>query len=202
MGKNHLLRCLAESGYSISFGAKKHFATYDIVEKIPGFFALLSLLIGVWQIYKPGFKYNIEVSVALIFLSIIALSISLYNSEKERYREVGNQLILLHNQLRSIYYRVKSSTSDHFQVEEAKMDRIMDEYYRINITKQILMSDWYAHYKFFFQTQHEWIDEQKKFTWKDKIPFSFVLAVIVVLIVAACILLSFFGGELYVSSVI
>ncbi|WP_309479980.1 SLATT domain-containing protein [Brevibacillus agri] len=184
MDKDHLLLCLAENGYNVSFGAKKHFATYDIVEKIPGFFALISLLIGVWQIYKPDSEYNNEVSVALIFLNIIALTISLYNSEKERYREAGNQLILLHNQLRSIYYRVKTSSASDFQLEEAEMNQIMDEYYRTNITKQIIMSDWYAHYKFFFQTQHEWIDEQKHFTWKDKIPFSFVLAIIVVIIIA------------------
>ncbi|WP_232223960.1 hypothetical protein [Anoxybacteroides tepidamans] len=49
MDKDHLLRSLAENGYNVSFGAKKHFATYDIVEKIPGFLALISLLIGVWQ---------------------------------------------------------------------------------------------------------------------------------------------------------
>jgi hypothetical protein len=190
MDKDHLLRSLAENGYNVSFGAKKHFATYDIVEKIPGFFALISLLIGVWQIYKPDYKYNNEVSVALICLNIIALTISLYNSEKERYKEVGNRLIVLHNQLRSIYYRVKSSTADNFQAEEAEMNRIMDEYYRINITKQIIMSDWYAHYKFFFQTQHEWIDEQKQFTWRDKIPFSFVFTVIVVVIIIVWVLLS------------
>lgn len=188
MNKEKLLRSLAENGYNVLFGAKKHFATYDIVEKVPGFFALASLLIGVWQIYKPDFKYANEVSVVLICLNIIALSISLYNSEKEKYKEAGNRLIVLHNKLRSLYYKVQDSTAEDFHAEEEEMNRIMDEFYKINITKQITTSDWYTHYKFFFQSQYEWINEQKHFTWKDKIPFSFVATVaVVLLIVVLCI---------------
>ena len=45
-------------------------------------------------------------------------------------------------------------------------------YNQIGISKQIFLSDWYAHYKFFQQTQIEWINEQKNFTFKDKVPFS------------------------------
>ncbi|AWN16176.1 hypothetical protein SALB1_1978 [Salinisphaera sp. LB1] len=52
-----------------------------------------------------------------------------------------------------------------------------------NQSKQILFSDWYAHYKFFWQHQIEWIDEQKQFTfWRDKVPLSFSLACLVALI--------------------
>ena len=35
MDKNTLLKMIAETGYNVGFGAKKHFATYDIVEKAP-----------------------------------------------------------------------------------------------------------------------------------------------------------------------
>ncbi|WP_199242599.1 SLATT domain-containing protein [Desulfosporosinus fructosivorans] len=153
MDKNNLLRCLAENGYNVSFGARKHFATYDIVEKIPNFFALVVLIIGVWQLYAPDYKYCKEVSLGLIIVSIIALTISMYNSQKEQYKEVGNRLIILHNRLRAIYYRVISSSSDDFTGEEGEMQNILDDYYNISISKQITMSDWYAHYKFFFQTQ-------------------------------------------------
>lgn len=140
MNKDYLLRSLAENGYNVLFGAKKHFATFDIVEKIPGVFATFSLLIGVWQIYRPSFTYNSEISLILIFLSIIALTISLYNSEKERYREIGTQLTVIHNKLRTLYYRVKLSQEETFQSEEVEMERLLEEYYRINISKQILLS--------------------------------------------------------------
>lgn len=43
------------------------------------------------------------------------------------------------------------------------------------------MTVWYAHYKFFYQMQHDWIDEQLKFSlWKDKLPRSFAFLVVVV----------------------
>ncbi|MCM2999969.1 SLATT domain-containing protein [Paenibacillus cellulositrophicus] len=190
MSKDLLLRSLAENGYNVLFGAKKHLATFDIVEKIPGIFATISLLIGVWQIYKPSFNYNSEVSLILIFLSIIALTISLYNSEKERYKEVGTQLTKIHNRLRTLYYKVKSSQEASFQAEEEEMERLLDEFYQINLSKQILLSDWYAHYKFFFQAQHEWISEQKFFTWRDKIPvsFRFTAALLIITIVILTLL--------------
>ena len=35
MDKNDLLKQIAEASYNIGYGAKKHFATYDIVEKVP-----------------------------------------------------------------------------------------------------------------------------------------------------------------------
>jgi len=36
MKKDLFLKEVAESGYNIGYAAKKHFATYDIVEKAPG----------------------------------------------------------------------------------------------------------------------------------------------------------------------
>ena len=54
------------------------------------------------------------------------------------------------------------------------------------MSKQILFSDWYAHYKFFWQHQIEWVDEQKKFDFfRDKVPLSlyvFIAALILMVI--------------------
>lgn len=94
---------------------------------------------------------------------------------------VGNQLIQIHNELRELYYRTKSSEDEVFSndsYESVKMNELLDEYYEISISKQIFLSDWIAHYKLFFQSQYEWIDEQKNFTWKDKVPLSFRITVI------------------------
>jgi hypothetical protein len=179
--RNLFLRQLAENGYNVIYGAKKHFSTYDTVVKMPGRIAFITLAIGIWQIYKPSFPYNSEISLLLIIASIIALTISQYNSEKDRYREVGNRLIQIHNELREIYYQAKSSEQENFSNESneaIRMNELLNEFYQISISKQIFLSDWVAHYKLFFQSQYEWIDEQKKFTWKDKIPISFRIAVI------------------------
>lgn len=189
MEKEKLLKYLAENGYNILFGAKKHFATYDIVEKMPGRVAFLTLAIGIWQIYKPLFIYNQEVSLLLILAGIVALTISQYNGNKETYKEVAIQLTQMHNALKEIYYKVQASEDNHFEEELDQVKDVLEKYYQVSISKQILLSDWYAHYKFFWQSQHEWIDEQKKFSLKDKFPLSFILSIITVIALFLAILL-------------
>jgi len=181
MKKELFLKQLAENGYNVIYGAKKHFSTYDTVVKVPSRIAFVTLTIGIWQIYKPSFLYNTEMSLLLIIASIIALSISQYNSEKEKYREIGNRLIKIHNELRNLYYQVKSSDKTYFNdesIESVRMNELLEEFYKISISKQIFLSDWIAHYKLFFQSQYEWIDEQKNFNWKDKLPLSLRIVVI------------------------
>ncbi|PMC35742.1 hypothetical protein CJ195_18360 [Bacillus sp. UMB0899] len=189
MNKELLLRQLAENGYNVYYGAKKHFATYDIVEKAPGRIAIITLLIGILSLYEPNFLYNKEVSVALIFASVIALTISLYNGEKETYKDIGTQLTQLHNELRTIYYRVQGSNQEQFHQEVEEMNQILNRYYDLSISKQIFLSDWYAHYKLFFQSQYEWLDEQKNFTWRDKVPMSFRIVVVFVLLAVVLVFL-------------
>ena len=182
MKKDFFLKQIAENGYNVIYGAKKHFSTYDIVVKMPGRIAFVTLTIGIWQIYKPSFLYNTEMSLLLIIASIIALTISQYNSEKERYREIGNRLIQIHNELRNLYYQVKSTDKTDFNdesIESIRMNELLEEFYEISISKQIFLSDWIAHYKLFFQSQYEWIDEQKNFNWKDKLPLSFRIVIII-----------------------
>lgn len=62
-----------------------------------------------------------------------------------------------------------------FTAEEQTLADIQTRYGVNCIPKQIFMSDWYAHYKFFWQHQIDWIDEQKHFKfWRDKVPLSLV----------------------------
>jgi len=173
MKKEQFLKSLAEHGYNVMFGAKKHFATYDIVEKVPSGVALITLLIGIGQLYAPSFDYNKQISLVIILVSVIALQINLYNSNKEDYMKAGIKLTEIHNELKDLYDWTKSSTESEVTNEQReKLKKLLNDYYAVSITKQIAFSDWYAHYKFFYQAQYEWIDEQKKFTWKDKFPMS------------------------------
>ncbi len=41
MSQVALLKNIAETGYNVGFGGRKHWATYDIVEKVPGFIGFL-----------------------------------------------------------------------------------------------------------------------------------------------------------------
>ena len=53
MNRSDFLKCIAETGYNVGFGAKKHFATYDLVEKSPGWISFISIAFG---IYSLAFK--------------------------------------------------------------------------------------------------------------------------------------------------
>ncbi|MBO1513514.1 SLATT domain-containing protein [Metabacillus bambusae] len=185
--KNSILKQLAENGYNVGFGAKKHFATFDIIEKVPNAISLIVLLVGVGQLAYPNNHYNTGISTTLIMVSILALTISSFNSEKEKYEKAGIELTKLFNELRALYYHVKNSNHEDFQVEFQQMNDVLNRYYSLSMSKQIFTSDWYAHYKFFFQMQIEWINEQKKFSfWKDKIPKSFVIFLLFVILVVWC----------------
>ena len=69
MNKDLLLKDIAESGYNIGYAAKKHLATYDIVEKAPGWISILSFAFGVLALVVPRLNNNILAA----FLLVVAL---------------------------------------------------------------------------------------------------------------------------------
>jgi len=178
MNKANLLRSVAETGYNVGFGAKKHFATFDIVQKTPGWIAFLSLAVGVFSlVYEP--LSNKLIGACIVVLGIAGLYVSLYDTEKQSYEKHGIRLTQLFTNLRDLYRDIQSSTNDsdlpNFQ---NRLAAIEGEYYNTGTSKQILFSDWYAHYKFFWQHQIDWIDEQKHFRFfRDKLPLTFMLMV-------------------------
>lgn len=189
MQREMFLKLLAENGYNVYFGAKKHLATYDIVEKFPGWIGLITLIIGIWQLAYPSFPYGQPLSVVLVAASVCAMQISQYNAEKDNYMKAGTKLTDIHNELKELYYRNKDiENSTVSNDDQEKLTLLLKEYSETSISKQIAFSDWYAHYKFFNQAQNEWIDEQKNFTWKDKFPLSFRITVFFIIIISVIIL--------------
>lgn len=168
MDKAGLLRTIAETGYNVGFGAKKTFATFDIVEKGPGWIGFVSLAIGVYALYVDVLATKFP-SATLIVAGIAALYISFYKSSE--YEQAGNEQIRLFNRLRDLYREVDGGAD--IATSQAKLGQIENEFYSVTISKQIFLSDWYAHYKFFAQTQTEWMNAQLNFrVWKDMIPLS------------------------------
>ncbi|TBR13143.1 MAG: SLATT domain-containing protein [Lysobacter sp.] len=173
MDRNLALREIAQTGYNVGYGAKKHLATFDIVEKAPGWISIASFAAGILALVVPAFEDKL---LAAIFL-IIAYAVFYFNSYQEnrtRYAEVGSRLTALSHSLRGLYYEVQSRPANS-PIDDL-MDRyqlLVEEHLRIGISKQIFLSDWYAHYKFFWQHQIGWMDEQLKFRfWRDKVPLS------------------------------
>jgi hypothetical protein len=177
--KAGLLKSIATTGYNVGFGAKKHFATYDIVEKAPGWIGFISSAVGVLALIYDSLSAKLP-SAILVILGICTFYINPYKAKQ--YDTEGRGLTQIFNELRDLYRAVQggadlTSSHEHLKALETR-------YYQCGLSKQILFSDWYAHYKFFEQQQIDWIDEQLKFTWKDKFPLSFQIFAAIAALVA------------------
>jgi hypothetical protein len=193
MKKEELLKTLAINGYNVGFGAKKNFASHDIVVKLPSWIGFITLAIGILQLGYDSLGSNKELSALLIIISVAALYISIYNSSSEKFENEGVRLTQIFNQLRDLYYIIKAETKTDFESEKKKMDEIMKQFYSNTISKQVFLSHWYAHFKFFYEMQIDWIDEQLKFRFfKDKFPNSLKSLLLIVVVILLTI---FFYGH-------
>ncbi len=190
MKKDDLLKHIAETAYNVGFGAKKHFATYDIVAKAPGAISFLSLAFGIYALVFESLTAK-HFSATLIILGVMGLYIFLYDSKKDEYSSNGQKLTDLFNELKQLYGKTKSSDGP-FDDEIKKLEEIEQAYTNVSSSHQILLSNWYAHYKFFWEHQIGWIDEQLNFRFlRDKIPLS-----LSIFIVAVTFVVIFFRFEL------
>jgi len=189
MNREDLLRTIAETGYNVGFGAKKHFATYDIVAKVPGIIGFASTAVGIFALFLD-FLSTKFLSAAFIVFGVAGMSISHYDHKKEVYDTAGGELTQLFNRLRTLYFNVKGSEGDDLSEFEEALTEIEREFGEKCISQQILFSDWYAHYKFFWQHQIGWIDEQKHFRFfRDKVPLSLSVTVVVLVVICVTFLL-------------
>lgn len=181
MKKDQLLKSIADTAYNVGFGGRKHWATYDIVDKVPGLIGFLSTAFGIFALIYDKLSEK-SLSAAFIVFGLIALYITFYEPNKSKYAASANKLTTLFNALRDLYRTVQSHPNDDVEAYVDQLHLIEKDYYDTCISKQILFSDWYAHYKFFWQYQIDWLDEQKKFKlFRDKLPLSFMFWMVVLL---------------------
>lgn len=191
MTKEMVLKSLATNGYNVGFGAKKNFASYDIVIKLPSWVGFIVLAVGIIQLGYPAIGSCKWLSTILILVSVAALYTNVFNSTADKFEEEGIRLTKLFNRLRNLYLKVKSSDKNDFTDEANEMNSILDEYYSNAISKQVFMSQWFAHFKFFYEMQIDWVDEQLKFQFfKDKVPNS--LKIIIVFLFVSLLILAYY----------
>jgi uncharacterized membrane protein YbaN (DUF454 family) len=190
MNKVELLKYIAETGYNVGFGAKKHFATYDLIEKMPGWIGFISTAVGILGLVIDALSTKL-VSAIFVIIGICGLYISFYDKDKNRYENAGIELTKLFNELKSLYFDVKClSDNSDVSAYQVRLQDIETRYFSVCISKQILFSNWYAHYKFFWEHQISWIDGQLKFRFiRDKIPLSLIF-LLSILIIGGIIFLS------------
>ncbi len=183
MDKNSLLRCIAEKAYDVGIGAKKHFASYDLLEKTPGFVGFITMAAGILGLVIDSFAAK-EVNAFFIIVGTIALYCSVYDSKKNEYNEAGQAITQIFNELKTLYFTVKDLPENtNLEIYEKQLNELALRFNPLCISKQVFLSNWYAHYKFFWEAQIEWIAEQRKFKKiRDKFPLSFIVTMIVLLL--------------------
>lgn len=190
MTRQDLLRNIAETAYNVGFGAKKHFATYDITDKIPAVIGFVSVAMGIFGLVFESLAAKLP-SATLVALGVLGMVIALYDHKKDQYAKCGAELTHLFNELKRLYFNVKSATESDLPALEQKFMAIEAEYSKLGISDQILFSGWFAHYKFFWEQQIDWIEEQKRFTvFRDKIPLTFTASIALLAIAGIVVLLA------------
>jgi hypothetical protein len=184
--KQEFLRYVAEAGYDVGFGAKKHFASYDIIEKGPGWLGFISLVGGVYSLFVPLLA-STHVAAIFVIFGVVSLYIGFYGSDKTRYEEAGKELTQGFHELQVIYRTGKSMPDGaDFSGLLKQVQDIRSRVLSKSVSKQIFLSDWYAHYKFFWIAQIDWIHEIRPFKfWRDKIPLTAYIAIFF-LVCSAC----------------
>lgn len=188
MIKEDFLKQIAQMGYDVGFGAKKHFASFDMIEKIPRIISFLSISVGILSLFIAELTIK-PLSATLLILGVVGIYISAYNSNKDNYCNTGRKLTSLYQELKTLYFIVKGKEGNDFDSENKEFEKIKKEFYENNITKQVLFSDWYAHYKFFWQHQIDWIANELKLRfWRDKVPLSLSIVFFVCICLSGYIL--------------
>lgn len=189
MKKTDLQNTIAWTGYNVGFGAKKNFATYDIMSKVPTVTSLLVTSIGIIGLGWPELV-NKCVSAFLLIIGITAFAIEKFCDDPSEFMREGERENKLFFNLKDLYFNVKAKEEDaDVSEEETEFKRLKDEFYSGTKARQLLTADWGAHYKFFNQYDIKWIDKEiGGFNWwRDKFPSSLKGAILLVLILAALI---------------
>lgn len=181
MKKNDLLAHIASAGYNVGFGAKKTFATFDIVSKIPGWIGIISLAVSILGLYMEEMSSK-HIAAVFIILSIGSLYINFYDGDKSKYEEAGKKQTAIFRKIERLYYDAKSDDEPDSVKHIEQLNILMKEFDETTITKQICGSNWYAHYKFFSEMEKRWIEEQLSLTfWKDKFPNTLKLFIFIII---------------------
>ena len=177
MEKNDLLKHIAETGYNVGYTAKLHFASYELIEKIPSLISFISMAFGIYALAFEALSTK-DISSTLLVLGIVGLYVSNRNSDKIHYKIKGDKLTNLFNDLKRLNNEVKAA-SDELTNFSYRLALIEEKFNENCSPNHIIFATWFAHYKFFWEQQTGWIEEHKEFgLFRDKIPLTFWFSLI------------------------
>ncbi|MDN3474469.1 SLATT domain-containing protein [Pseudoalteromonas sp. APC 3355] len=184
MEKNDLLKHIAETGYNVGYTAKLHFASYGIIEKIPGLINFVSMAFGIYALAFEGLSTK-GISSTLLILGIVGLYVNNRNSDKILYKIKGDELTNLFYDLKRLNNEVKSASGELTDFSD-RLSLIENKFSKGCSSHHIMFATWVAHYKFFWEQQTGWIEEYRKFGFfRDKVPLTLWLVLATALFYAA-----------------
>ena len=86
MKRDDLLKCIAETGYNVGFGAKKNLATYDLVDKLPGSISFVSIAFGIYSLVFDALSTKF-LSATFTLVGVIGLYVIMYDAKKMNIRQ-------------------------------------------------------------------------------------------------------------------
>jgi hypothetical protein len=172
MNKKDVMHHIATAGYNAGFGAKKSFASLDTLSKAPS-------VLG-WSLTSLGVLGLVFDCLSTKAVSAITLSIgfiSFYLSYKERdlkkFETSGVELTRIRDELGILYARVNAADDITPESYIQQLEALQKRASASAVSDQVMFSGWYAHMKFFGESQIEWINKELKFKfWKDMVPAS------------------------------
>ena len=121
MEKNNLQKHIAETGYNVGYSAKLHFASFEMIEKLPGLISFLSTAFGIYALAFSELSTKF-MSCTLLVLGLIGLYITMKNGEKANYEEKGKLLTDLFNELKHLLTEAEQTSSDPNDIKRKLQD--------------------------------------------------------------------------------
>ncbi len=195
MTEDAIKQRLAEVGYNMGYGAKRQFASYDIVEKLPFYFTVATFGIGAYALAYDESPLPKWVSLLILVLSFVMSFTNCYMESKSSFIDSGKKIQLLYSQVRNLHLLVDSGNTANIL---EKIGEVEKEFNEISFHKQVFGSDIYAHYKLFGESQSKWfVDELGLTFFKDMVPASLKkIVVLLILVVLAIFSVPYLRGVL------
>lgn len=193
MTKEQLLFQIANTGYSTSYGRDKSYSTADLAGKTTWRVSIITLLIAMLGLLYPFINRIGLLAFGVISISIVAIYIRAYTDS--RYIDSAIELQSIERELQSLYFEVKASTGSNFTQFVEKLNELDSRQKSAAINTQILGSDWYAHLKMFWakKINSKWFtDELGLKLFFDKLPFSFFLCCLIIIILVFLTITAYF----------
>ena len=184
MENTSLKRHIAETAYNVGYSAKLHFATFEMIEKLPGIISFISMAFGIYALAFSQLSTKF-MSCTLLVLGLMGLYVTVRNGDKSDYEARGIKLTDQFNELKHLMSEAENTSSDLESIKE-KLKDIESRYNKSCASHHITFASWFAHYKFFWEQQTEWIKVYRPFNFfRDQVPLTLWLALLVILIIAA-----------------